>query len=575
MRQITVIVTVFLWFFALPTYAISGLGSAHPDTIYFGGTVWAPDSSRWEAIQDSCWTFDSGVGSHFDHSGPNVNPFKDPTLHAYMEGWIGVDRSYGGVNPYFRRVHESEFGGDVCVGSAAGLSGAASLWAGAFASEAATLCYVSGQGYGNNWFVSLEKSLGPYVGGSITLSYDYATHTEPGFDYTYCSVDTSGSGDFVNIDTYTGMQDGTAVGTLTQGQSLPFTTGGTIKLVFTVGSDGAYSDQDGLFPTDCGAMAVDNVSLTGAITDFSDFEVGTNGWMQPPPSAGAGGDWSRLAHLSDLGPSAAPGTCDLQDSVLAFFDTGNSHPWFQDNLALSPWIDLKAAGAVGKPGKFIQASVYANLPQDGVRGIRSMVAVQWYPWACPETGTKTVSPVIDMETFFGHDPVCSQAGSGGFKTDISHLVDPAAEQIRIGVGMWDRCGRFLTPCPDLLNSSPWFDNIALGVYGSALGVPGDDSSISGLMVRPFAPNPMGVLGGATYFDLEQPALVAGRIFDIRGQLVRSLFSDRFEQGTHSEFWNGSTDQGRRAPAGVYFLVLQTESGHRETRKVIVIGGSSN
>ena len=39
------------------------------------------------AIEDSVWTFDSGVGSHFNHNDPHVNPFKDPALHAYMEGW--------------------------------------------------------------------------------------------------------------------------------------------------------------------------------------------------------------------------------------------------------------------------------------------------------------------------------------------------------------------------------------------------------------------------------------------------------------------------------------------------------
>ena len=31
--------------------------------LYFGGTVWAADSNRYEAIPGGTWTFDSGVGS--------------------------------------------------------------------------------------------------------------------------------------------------------------------------------------------------------------------------------------------------------------------------------------------------------------------------------------------------------------------------------------------------------------------------------------------------------------------------------------------------------------------------------
>ena len=32
------------------------------DTVYYGGTTWAPDSMRWEALRDSVWTFDTKAG---------------------------------------------------------------------------------------------------------------------------------------------------------------------------------------------------------------------------------------------------------------------------------------------------------------------------------------------------------------------------------------------------------------------------------------------------------------------------------------------------------------------------------
>ena len=114
-----------------PSGTAPGLFPTAVSTTYFGGTAWAADSSRWEALPDSCWTFDSGVGSHFDHSDPDVDPFKDPTLHARMEGWVGIDlgNRHDGVNkPFtsgnggaFRRLSEGDFSTDVCVGATGGL----------------------------------------------------------------------------------------------------------------------------------------------------------------------------------------------------------------------------------------------------------------------------------------------------------------------------------------------------------------------------------------------------------------------------------------------------------------------
>lgn len=435
------------------------------DTIYFGGTVWAADSSRWEAIQDSCWTFDTGVGSHYDHSDPHVDPFKDPSLHAYMEGWVGLDHRRAPLNPYFRRLTESEFTGTSCVGASGGLQGSGSLFAGVLSQEANLLCYASGVGYGNNWDVSVEKQLGPYIGGSVTLSYHYSTETEPGFDYAYCEVDTSANGDWVDIDSFTGLQAGVGGGLLMQGSELPFTTGGNIKIRFRVGSDGAYSDEDGFFPTDCGAFSVDNVSLIGALVDHSDFESGPDGWILGEPPSSFADDWSDIVSLNDLPMAQAPCECALRDSVLVFQDSLGGHSKFKDNVAVSPWIDLKAAGLVGVPGKFIQSDMYAELSL--LNRVFAQFQVQWYPRTCPNTGTATLSEWTSngFVYYFGGLPSCGSPFIGSpTRIDFSHIIDPGAEQMRIAVGVVNRCGC----CCEFFgsNSTPWYDNIKLGVYGS-------------------------------------------------------------------------------------------------------------
>src|SRR5262245_48789083 len=107
-------------------------GAAVAGTIFYGGTVWAADSARWEALQNQTWTFNSGVGSSMVGHGPGyVNPFKAAGLHSQMEGWVGFDNTFSLI-PYFRRISSADvrFGAVKCTGSAAGLGGSFSYWCG-------------------------------------------------------------------------------------------------------------------------------------------------------------------------------------------------------------------------------------------------------------------------------------------------------------------------------------------------------------------------------------------------------------------------------------------------------------
>lgn len=449
--------------------------TAQGGTTYFGGTVWAADSMRWEALPDSVWTFDSGVGSHFDHSADHVNPFKESSLHAYMEGWVGIDNSYGRENPYFRRLAEDDFPGAVCVGSAAGMQGNASLYCGVLPDEANALCYAGGQGYGDNWKVVIEKAFN-YLGGTIDLSFDYANDTEPFFDYSYCKIDTSGFGDTVELLSLNGITSGSFQQTLTPGVDLPYSVGGTIKVQFCVASDGAYSDADGLYPTECGAFAVDNVVLSGALTDSSDFENGDDGWILAPSPPGAGGEWAHLEHLENLPPMMTHCPCNLADSVLVFSDNAGGHGLFKDNIAASPWIDLKAAGKVGAPGKFLTTRIYADVPL--LDYIFVQYNIQWYPQICPNTGLQITSAFTSVGVYYyGQNSRCTTAPRPTVDVEFSDYIDPGAEKVRIAVGVISYC-RFFANCSGVTNSTPWFDNLALGVYGASgspfLGASGVD-----------------------------------------------------------------------------------------------------
>lgn len=438
------------------------LGAASgPDTVYFGGTFWNPDSSRWEALRDSCWTFDSGVGSHFDHGAPNVDPFKDTTLHAAMEGWIGVDRTLKDTQ-YFRRVTNSDFPGT--GQSACKLNGSAFFWCGVFPDEATKLCYAGGQGYGNNWSVCIEQTFAYNGSGSVSLSYEYENDTEQYFDFSYVYVDTSGNGDDVEVAAYTGTLAALETLMLTTGTSLPFTAG-PITVKFCVESDASYSDEDGLFTTNCGAFALDDVSLSGGGISYStDFETGDDGWALSPVQPGIGGDWSNIVDVSDLPPALTDCVCNFADSVLVFENLAGpgAHTVGQNNFAASPWIDLLDAGLVGAPGKFVEMDMYADMPL--LNYVYSQFLVRWYPYNC--AGGVEVSPwVTDGVThFFGGIPTCTQEGAP-FRVDLSAIIDSGAEQVQVGLGIFSSC-LYFPNCSGLTNTTPWYDNVKFGVCGT-------------------------------------------------------------------------------------------------------------
>ena len=284
------------------------------DTFYFGGTTWAADSARWEALPDSVWTFESGVGSSFSPV-PHLNPFKPAGLHTMMEGWIGLDLTYRDL-PYFRRIISS------CAAS-----GTASMWAGVTQAEAEALCWPGGQGYGNNWFMCINHDTNfSHVAGLVaSLTYDYLADTEPGYDYQYLVVDTTGaldgSADVVAFST-TGPASGTAHVTLTEGVNMR-RTNGAFNIKFCVFSDGGYSDEDGIYTTVCGALALDNIVLKDGTTTLhtANFEIDSDGWILSDPVPGAGGDWSDILSVSALPwPPGYSGDCALGDSVLVFCD---------------------------------------------------------------------------------------------------------------------------------------------------------------------------------------------------------------------------------------------------------------
>jgi hypothetical protein len=72
------------------------------------------------------------------------------------------------------------------------------------------------------------------------------------------------------------------------------------------------------------------------------------------------------------------------------------------------------------------------------------------------------------------------------------------------------------------------------------------------------------------FTVKELAPVSVKIYNVRGQLVRTLANDRFEPGvTHQLEWNGRNDAGQSVSSGVYFYKLVTKN-FTQTKKMVLL-----
>ncbi|MDZ4806002.1 MAG: FlgD immunoglobulin-like domain containing protein [Candidatus Eisenbacteria bacterium] len=516
--------------------------TAGPDTNWYGGTVWAADSNRWEAIPDGIWTFESGVGSSIQNAMPEQQ--KPNGYHRQMEGWLGHVRGNELPDIGFRRATD-------CV-----ITGDYSLWAGRTQAEAEASCWPGGRGYGNGINAVVERTFAYPGAGNVTLEFDFAVDSEPGFDYLSLTVQPSGAASPVVLNSWNGMTTGHAVFTLrTIDGTLP-AGAGTVTIRFIADSDGAYSDEDGLYLTSCGHSAIDNIQLTGAIVHTATFESSTDGWDAVVPATPPVEDFSSLDDVDDLPPPAGfTGRCGTSDSVLVFINPAGQHPAGQSNVAGSPWIDLRAGGDVGRPGMIVRFDAYSGTNTSVTPNLAW--GVQYYPWTCPVTGEVGVSPpIFNGFFFFFGAPSC-----GPVTYNLRNLVPTSAEQLRVFLGPHPY-GSFNT------NAGPWIDNVRVAVFGGATSGT-EPAPAKPTYLTEARPNPASGATRIVFGVARNNTPTRIEIFDIAGRRVRTLLDRSLDAGSHEIVWDGRAEDGSEVVAGLYFY--HYESGSlSETRKLVVV-----
>jgi len=97
----------------------------------------------------------------------------------------------------------------------------------------------------------------------------------------------------------------------------------------------------------------------------------------------------------------------------------------------------------------------------------------------------------------------------------------------------------------------------------AVGVPASPAALYQNTPNPFNPNT------TIRFYLPEAGEVKIQVFDVAGRSVKMLLHGACAGGEHSVDWNGSTDIGTQAAAGIYFYMLEYEK-ETLTRKMVLL-----
>ena len=116
---------------------------------------------------------------------------------------------------------------------------------------------------------------------------------------------------------------------------------------------------------------------------------------------------------------------------------------------------------------------------------------------------------------------------------------------------------------------PERDHFAIRKGATVVGTPAGGRATSFVLrVAGMNPSPAGHPVRLAYV-LPRGGEVALSIVDAGGRRVRALPAGLRDAGPHEASWDGNDESGRRAPAGLYFAVLDI-AGARRTARVVVV-----
>jgi hypothetical protein len=105
-------------------------------------------------------------------------------------------------------------------------------------------------------------------------------------------------------------------------------------------------------------------------------------------------------------------------------------------------------------------------------------------------------------------------------------------------------------------------------YTEVVEKPDDRLEVVDFHLKQNVPNPFNAATSIQYV-LPRNGFVRLAVYNITGQLVRTLVKGKKCTGTHTVSWNGRDEQGRSVNSGIYFCCLET-GNFKSTRKMLLL-----
>ena len=201
----------------------------------------------------------------------------------------------------------------------------------------------------------------------------------------------------------------------------------------------------------------------------------------------------------------------------------------------------------------------AKTPSDVRPGLYSPVPTDKGTAAVPSGGSLSwdAAPnATSYDVYFGSDPLATlpqlAAGIGGTSVSMPALTHDTVYDWRVIAH---------TPSGDVIGPTWHF----YATNGSVGVEPGATKNFRTGITR-VEPNP--AFGPARIsYELARDTDIRLAVFDLRGARIRTLAEGVSHAGPHDVFWDGRTDTGERASAGLYYLQLRS-AGRIDTRAVV-------
>lgn len=139
--------------------------------------------------------------------------------------------------------------------------------------------------------------------------------------------------------------------------------------------------------------------------------------------------------------------------------------------------------------------------------------------------------------------------------DVYECTDQPNRTVSLNPDMYDAVGN-----PQVLTTAVW------NACSGASAVPG--AGVTTLRLEQNAPNPFNPMTEIR-FTVARAGRGSLRIYNARGELVRTLVSGHVAEGEQSVIWNGRTDGGSPAGSGVYFYRLEV-AGESASRRMVLL-----